>query len=153
MAKLIKKKKVAKTEKKQELMDVSHIKGLKVIPLRTRKFVEFHWDFTNKEVDIPVIKPEQVKDAIVKVSIRVKQEDAHKIDTTKIAKQITPFCYILKPIVPSVQRLKRARIERITSEIEPLEAAKLWIQDKKIKDPDKILQLAENIMREVGKET
>lgn len=149
--KKIKKKKVAKLEKTQELLDVSHIPGLKVIPIKTRRFVEFNWDFTNSdEVDIPVIKPEQVEDAIVKVLIRVRQEDAHKIDVKKIADKILPHAYLLKPIVPSIQRQRKVRNKKINAEIQPLDAVKLWLEDKNIKDKEAIYKIAEEIIREVG---
>lgn len=151
MPRITKKKKVAKLEEKQDLLDVSHIPGLKVIPIKTRLFIEFHWDFTDKEeIDIPIIKPEQVKDAIVKVFIRVKQEDAHKINTKSIADKILPYCYILKPIVPSIQKERKVRNKKLNADLTPFAAVKMWLSDKNVKDPDTIQQIAEEIIREIG---
>lgn len=144
------KKKVAKLEKKQDLLDVSHIPGLKVIPLKTRRFVEFNWDFSNKEVDIPLIKPEQVEDAIVKVAIRVRSEDAHKISIRKISSMIQPHAYVLKPIVPTIVKQRKTRITKLTTDITPLEAVKVWLEDKNIENSDEIYEIAEEIIREVG---
>jgi hypothetical protein len=152
LEKKVKKKKVAKVEEKQDLLDVSYVPGLKVVPIRTRRFVEFDWDFTNKEVEIPIIKPEQVQDAIVKVTIRVKQEDAHKIDVKKIANKILPHAYILKPIIPSIQKQRKVRNKNINAATQPLDAIKLWLTDKKVNNVDLIYGLAEDIIREVGVE-
>lgn len=151
MTKITKKKKVAKLEEMQELLDVSHIPGLKAIPIRTRKFIEFHWDFTDKdEIDIPIIKPEQVKDAIVKVFIRIRQEDAHKINTKKITDKILPHCYLLKPISPSIQKERKVRNKKLNADLTPLAAIDMWLSDKNVKDPEVIKNIAEEIIREIG---
>jgi hypothetical protein len=144
----IKKKKVAKLEEKQQLLDVSHIPGLKSIPIKTRKFIEFLWDFTNSEVNIPVIKPEQVKDAIVKVVIKVKAEDAHKVSIKKIEEMIKPHAYLLKPIVPSVQKIRKVRNAKLNADIGPLDAVKAWLDDKNINSASQIYDIAKEIIEE-----
>jgi hypothetical protein len=149
------KKTVAKTQVQQSLLDVDSIPGLKVIPLQTRKFVEFNFDFTNLDkVEIvharpliPIIRPDDIRNAIVKVSIRIRSEDAHKIDVKTLEQYIRQYAYVIKPIIPIIQKERRIRIKNITTDMNPLDAIKIWLANREVKNSDLVYELSEQIIR------
>lgn len=152
MAKIKKvKKKVVKPRDKIDSIDVSVVKGLQKIEIKARKFAQYDLDYTNsKSTILPEFNVEDIKDAIVKVNIKIMQEDAHKIVAKDIEDIIKQHCYILKPITLSIQKEKTVRNESITAELSPIEAVKAWIIDKNYKDAKRILEISETIIREEG---
>lgn len=141
-------KKLIKKEVREDIIDVSHIKGLEAIEISARKFTQFDLDFTNSDVIIPEF--EDIKDAIVKVNIRIKQEDVHKININDMEDEIKKHCYILKPIVASIQKHQKVRDKNLTSELSPLEAIKVWVEGRNYKDKELILSMSEEIIRQEG---
>ncbi len=146
------KKVIAKQQKVKELLDVSSIPGLKAIPIETRKFTQYDFDFTYPgcRVEIPKIDIDEIKDAIVKVNIKVNQDDAFKINVKELFEFLSQHAYVVKPIVPSVLKKRRARIKKLTADISPLRAVEVWLLEKKHKDADEVQKIAENIIRKVG---
>jgi hypothetical protein len=135
-------------EEGQGLLDLSHIPGLKAIPLKTRRFIQYEFDFTAEHY-IPSLDPEELKDAVVKVNIRVKAEEAHRLNWIKDMEAfIRKHAFHLKPIVPSLIRTKKVRNKRINADISALDAIKYWVDDKKPKYASEILEIAEEILRE-----
>jgi len=135
-------------EKGQDLLDLSHIPGLKAIPIKTRRFVQYDFDFT-QGVFIPAINPDEIADAIVKVTMRVNQEDAHKVNYIKDMEAfIRKHAFHLKPIIPTLVRPRKVRNKNINADIGALDAVKFWLEDKKPNGAKDILALAEEIMRE-----
>lgn len=135
-------------EKGQDLLDVSNIPGLKAIPIPTRRFLQYDFDFTS-EMYLPKLDPEEIKDAIVKVTVRVKQEEAHRLTWIKEFEAfVRQYAFHLKPIIPSLVRIKKVRNKKINADIGALDAVKFWLEDKKPKYSKDILEVAEKIMRE-----
>jgi hypothetical protein len=121
---------------------------LKAIPIKTRKFVQYDFDFT-EEMYIPSIDPNEFTDAIVKVTIRVKQEEAHRLEwLKKFEDYIRTWAYHLKPVTTSLVRTKKLRNKKINADISALDAIKYWVDDKKPKYASEIIQIAEEIVRD-----
>lgn len=152
MAKIKKvKKQIIEPVNKIDSIDIDHIKGLKKILINARKFIQYDLDYTNtKNITMPEFNMNDIKDAIVKVNIKIRQEDAHKIITKDIEDIIKQNCYILKPIIPNIIKEKTIRNENLTSELSPIEAVKVWIVDKGYKDAKRLLEISETIIREEG---
>lgn len=150
MAKMIKKVKKVIKEERMDCIDVDEIEGLEAIEIIARKFKQYDFDFTNSEVNIPKFNKDEIENAIVKVNIRIKQEDLSKISIKEMESEISKYCYILKPIVANIQRDKKVRNNKVTVELSPLEAVKAWLYGKNYKDINKIYELSEEIIREVG---
>lgn len=143
-------KKIVKVEQQeaQGLLNISNIPGLKAIPIRTRKFLQYDFDFT-EEVYIPKFDHEALEDAIVKINIRIKQEDAHQLHWLKdMEESIRKHAFHLKPITPSIVRTRKVRNKKINADIGALDAIKFWLEDKKPNNALEILAIAEEIIRE-----
>jgi len=98
---------------------------------------------------IPALNPDDFKDAVVKVTMRVKQEEAHRLNWIKDFEEfIRKHAFHLKPIVPTLVRTKKVRNKKINADISALDAIKFWLDDKKPKYASEILALAEEIIRE-----
>lgn len=145
------KKIIAELEKENNEYDYSIVKGLEVIKLNTRKFAQFDFDFTNsKNIEIPIIKDEDIENCIVKISIRINQEDLYKINLKEFESNIREKCFILKPIIPVIQKIRRVKNKELTNDLGPIEALEVWLLNKKHKDSEEILKLSKEIIREEG---
>ena len=142
------KKKVVKFEKVQNEIDVSFIPNLKLIEIKTRRFVQIDIDLTTQKdnIHIPEFKEDDIKDAIVKMNIIVNQEDAHHINKEAIEKNIRQYAYLLKPIIPNVRRSSKRLNSKVTAELGPIDAVKVWLEKNDPKNKKKILEVAEEII-------
>jgi hypothetical protein len=148
----IKKKIIAKKKEENNDFDYSVVKGLTVIKLNTRKFSQYDFDFTvpGKAIELPKILPEEIKDAIVKVTIKINFEDIYKINIKELENYIMKYCFLLKPIIPSIQKTKRVKHKDLTSDLSPIEAVNVWLLNKKHKDSEEISKLSKEIINEEG---
>lgn len=122
----------------------------KFIPTNARKFVEIDLDYVeNSNLFAKGILLPDVKDAIVKVNIRVLAEDIHKVPIEEIVSALSGAYYV-KKIVPKLVKEKVVRIKNLTIDSTPLESMQRYLEVKKPKDADDIRSKAELLMREVG---
>jgi len=148
----LKKKIIAKSERENNYFDYSAIEGLEVIKLNTRKFVQYDFDFTisGKVIEIPKILQEEIENAIVKVLIKINFEDIYKINIKELENYIRKYCFILKPIIPSIQKTKRVKHKKLTQNLHPFNAIDIWLESKKHKDSAEITKLSKQIINEEG---
>ncbi|MDF2615455.1 MAG: hypothetical protein K0Q47_110 [Sedimentibacter sp.] len=152
--KLIKKvkKTIAKPSQEKGLIDVSVIPGLKAIEISTRKFTQYDLDFTYPgcKIEFPVIRDYDLIDAIVKVNIKIKSDDIHKINIKEFEEMLKEKAYVVKPIVPQILKTRRVRIKKLTADLPPIKAVEVWLIEKGHKDADQILSIADDIIRKIG---
>lgn len=136
----------------KELLDVSCIKGLKIIEITNRNFAQFDFDFTFPGciIEFPIINVGDIKDAIVKVNVKINYEDTHKINIKEFEDNLRLHAYIVKPIVPQIIKSRRTRIKKLTADLSPIKAVEVWLIEKKHKSHDEVFAIANDIIREVG---
>jgi hypothetical protein len=152
--KLIKKVKkvLAKPSEEKGLLDVSSIPGLKVIEIKTRKFTQYDFDFTYPgcKVEFPIVDINDIKDAIVKINVKIRYDDIHKINIKEFEDMLRENAYIVKSIIPQIIKIRRTRIKELTTDLPPIKAVEVWLIDKKHKDSDEVFFIADEIIRTVG---
>lgn len=131
---------------------VKELKGITFHSTNPREFVQIDLDYSENEdlfeedLDFVFIG---IEDAIVKVNIKVKAEDLHRVDLNKI-KELVKDAYYCKDIVPLIVKQNTVRISQITPDLSAEAAIRGFIDSKKPKRSKQILELSLNLLKEVG---
>lgn len=116
------------------------------VPIDARKFVEIDLDFVENPKLLDGFKMPEVKDAIVKVNIRILEEDVHKVVVQELMDSLKNAFYV-KKIVPKIVKERTARIKSITIDSTPLDAVQQFMEVKKPKNSKSIMEKALSLMQ------
>ena len=151
MGKLNKKRQPELSTVPQDTDRLNKINGLIFIPTEYRRFIQIELDYTDEELFKK--KPSKligdVKDAIVQITIRIKQEDICRLDMDSIQDAVKD-AYHCKNINPIIVKERIIRNKKINADITPKKAIKLFIKEHNQKLADKIYKAALDMMFEVG---
>ena len=118
------------------------------MPIKARKFVEIDLDFVENPEWLLGVELVDVTDAIVKVNIRILEEDLHKLSMESIQSALDSAFYI-KKIIPKIVKEKTVRIKSITIDSTPIDAVRQFMEFKKPKNSEAIMEKAERLMRDL----
>lgn len=128
------------------------LKGITFHSTNPREFVLINLDFSeNQDLFDENIEDyfRNVKDAIIKVNIRIKSEDLHKLDINQI-KMLVKDAFYCNEIVPLIIKQNVIRISRITPDLTVNDAINIFIQSKNPKRSKEILELSLDLIKRVG---
>ena len=125
-------------------------------PTKYRKHIEYEFDFINNPVlreqnILDLIKPEDIKDANVKIKIEGTETDQALVDIEKIREKVEKYAKVLKPISPSFTKNKNKKDMNEVKKVinDPKKAIDEFLKSRKNlnkEDKDKIKEIAYNII-------
>ena len=111
-----------------------------------RPFIEIELDYTS---DIKEKMPKIPKNAVVKLNVKVNEEDSEKHDWVKLRKLYAKKCYYVKPVLPHIIRKHHARNNKQIISLSPLDASKVWMKKHKPKNRKRKIELVKDYIEGV----
>ena len=84
---------------------------------------------------------ELTKDAVLKINVTCTEKDAG-LPWEDYRKAFAKHCFYVKPIRPKILRERVKRNKKQVIKLSPKEAVRLWIDNNKVKKPERILAMA-----------
>lgn len=143
---------VLKKRKQREIPDgFDKMSDIRFIRTSARKFIQVDLDYTDDTLfnkDVNSLIP-NVKDAIVYISVKVRQDDLYRIDINAI-KDAVKDSYYCRDIMPIIVKERSLRIKALRTTTTATDSVRAFVKTYKPKNMKKILLIAEEMIRELG---
>lgn len=103
--------------------------GVDSIPTNHTKLVELNYDFVEQD-SISLVLPDSIQDAGIKVKLRLREDQLTSVNVEQLNKDITKKAKFVRPIVPTIVRIKGERRNIIKAGMNDIEIVDAWLEDK-----------------------
>ncbi|MCK5019341.1 MAG: metallophosphoesterase [Candidatus Peribacteraceae bacterium] len=117
----------------------------KAIPTGAVKLIELDYDFTDCDIDLS-FDTDSITDAGVKVNIRCREDQVKELQLDSFKEDLEAFAQFVRPITPTVVRLKDERKEVINSDMSNGEVINAFLDSRKPVNKKLILECAMEAM-------